>query len=41
VVDAFGPRAAYVIGGVAALLATLVLLRPMRAVAETNVPVAD
>jgi MFS family permease len=30
VVDAFGPRVAYVIGGVAALLATVVLFGPLR-----------
>jgi MFS family permease len=30
VVDAFGPRVAYLIGGVAALLATLVLFGPLR-----------
>jgi MFS family permease len=39
VVDAFGPRAAYVIGGVAALLATWVLLGPLRAGAGTEVEV--
>jgi MFS family permease len=41
VVDAFGPRAAYVIGGVAALLATLVLVGPLRAVTAVKVPIAD
>jgi MFS family permease len=41
VVDAFGPRSAYVIGGVAALLATLVLAGPLRAAAEAKVPVSD
>jgi MFS family permease len=41
VVDAFGPRSAYLIGGVAALLASLVLLGPLRAGAEVPVPVGD
>jgi MFS family permease len=43
VVDAFGPRAAYVIGGVAALLATMVLLGPLRAGtgATVTAPVGD
>jgi MFS family permease len=41
VVDAFGPRSAYLIGGVAALLASLVLLGPLRAGAEVPVPVRD
>jgi MFS family permease len=41
VVDAFGPRAAYVIGGVAALLATASLLRPLWAGADASVPIAD
>ncbi|MBI3647297.1 MAG: MFS transporter [Actinobacteria bacterium] len=39
-VDAFGPRVAYTVGGAAALLATLVLVGPLRSVSREPAPSA-